>query len=901
MGDENPICTLEDYSRPSHEGYRNTIELPHRNNVVPLRSDTIQLVQSGCSFHGRQSEDPNQHLKDFLNLVDSLDLNEDLTTCFLAQFFPPAWTAKLRNDILMFQQHQVQIFYDYVNPATRRTINQSTGGKLHDKNTKESWALLEDLALYDNESWNDPRDYTKPVKAISLPQDVPSTSDCRLIELENQIQQLMEDHLAPKSSVQVNKITSSCEICIGPHDTQYCIENPEQAFVDYASSRTDEAGGNWFTFKPEQNNLGDTYNPSWKSHPNLRLPKFEANFKQQQSEVTNKLDTFLKAINDRMTRELPSDTVKNLKLNVNSTSLVLSAHSYPMEDPQCSSHIHNSINAIKTLGDSKPFDTLADLGSCVNLIPLYLFKKLKFGLLKETDHVSRHGKGPRNPLLVGRGFLATASSVIDYKKAKIAVGERVTRSVFGVKEIDLGGVVVSCFDLQDIFDAEKARIALEGPRNSFKYEYRIPSPDRQTKACGNHGPRGQAVEAEPHSYRQGLMDVGIKILLEVIAAQVRVTAAKQNLVLLSNLNEKYAKYTARVKLVLLVKIEENILITTAQRLRLLKDKDLLEIKITYVIIVSELVALRNFAKKKLLLHTRSVCYKEMDQDSVHMVDASKVPMLKPENGNAPPITKVVKGVETTIAPTTAKEKAQRRLELKARSTLLMGIPNEHQLKFNSIKDAKSLLQAIEKRFGGNAASSSEVLDKTFDRFQKLISQLEIHGESISQEDVNRKTNGAVNTAHGATTASTQATAVNSTTIDKLSDAVICAFFANLRWQMAMLTIRARRFLKNIGRKFSVNGTETIGFDKSKVKCYNCHKRGHFGRECRALRNQENRNMENIRRVVPVETTTSNALVSCDGSGYDWSDQSEEGPTNFALMAYSLMVPIIIHLTRKIEV
>ncbi|GKB08199.1 ribonuclease H-like domain-containing protein [Tanacetum coccineum] len=302
----------------------------------------------------------------------------------------------------------------------------------------------------------------------------------------------------------------------------------------------------------------------------------------------------------------------------------------------------------------------------------------------------------------------------------------------------------------------------------------------------------------------------------------------------------------------------------------------------------------------------------MDQDSVHMVAALKVPMLKPseyelwrmrmeqyiqmvdyslwefiENGNATPITKLVEGVKTIIAPSTAEEKTQRRLELKARSTLLMGIPNEHQLKFNSIKDAKSLLQAIEK--------SSEVLDQTFDRLQKLISQLEIHGESISQEDVNQNnTNGAVTTAHGATTASTQATNVNSTTIDNLSDTVICAFFASqpnnlqlnnedlqqihlddleemdLRWRMAMLTIRTRRFLKNTGRKFSVNGTETIGFDKSKVECYNCHKRGHFVRGCRAPRTQENMNRENTRRVVPVETTTSNALVYCDGSGYDWS-------------------------------
>ncbi|GKA58175.1 putative ribonuclease H-like domain-containing protein, partial [Tanacetum coccineum] len=170
---------------------------------------------------------------------------------------------------------------------------------------------------------------------------------------------------------------------------------------------------------------------------------------------------------------------------------------------------------------------------------------------------------------------------------------------------------------------------------------------------------------------------------------------------------------------------------------------------------------------------------------------------------------------------------------------------------------------------------SEVLDQTFNRLQKLISQLEIHGESISQEDVNQKflrslspewnthtivtssTNGAVNTIHGATTSSTQAIVVNSTTIDNLSDAVICAFFAkemDLRWQMAMLTMRARRFLKKTRRKLSVNGTESIG----------------------APRNQENRNRENTLRDVPVETTTSNALITCDGAGYDWSDQAEEG-------------------------
>ncbi|GKD17319.1 hypothetical protein Tco_1206477, partial [Tanacetum coccineum] len=89
MGDENPICTLGDYSKPSHEGYRNIIKLLIGNNVVPIQSNTIQLVQNGCSFCGLRSENPNQHLKDFLKLVDSLDLdgeNKERTSLRLFQF-----------------------------------------------------------------------------------------------------------------------------------------------------------------------------------------------------------------------------------------------------------------------------------------------------------------------------------------------------------------------------------------------------------------------------------------------------------------------------------------------------------------------------------------------------------------------------------------------------------------------------------------------------------------------------------------------------------------------------------------------------------------------------------------------------------------------------------------------
>nr|GFB61850.1 hypothetical protein [Tanacetum cinerariifolium] len=87
-------------------------------------------------------------------------------------------------------------------------------------------------------------------------------------------------------------------------------------------------------------------------------------------------------------------------------------------------------------------------------------------------------------------------------------------------------------------------------------------------------------------------------------------------------------------------------------------------------------------------------------------------------------------------------------------------------------------------------------------------------------------------------------------------------------------------------ELTINDNETISFDKFNVECYNCHKRGHFVRECRASRNQDNKDKESSRRSVPVKTSTSITLVSCDGLGrYDWSDQAEEG-TNYALMAFS---------------
>ncbi|GJY42219.1 putative ribonuclease H-like domain-containing protein [Tanacetum coccineum] len=176
---------------------------------------------------------------------------------------------------------------------------------------------------------------------------------------------------------------------------------------------------------------------------------------------------------------------------------------------------------------------------------------------------------------------------------------------------------------------------------------------------------------------------------------------------------------------------------------------------------------------------------------------------------------------------------------------------------------------------------------------------------VSSENTS-STNEAVNTAHDVSTASSQGQVSSST----YADDVMFSFFANqsnspqldnedleqidtddleemdLKWQVAMLTMRVKRFLKKTGRNLNFNGKETVSFDKTKVECYNCHMRGHFARECRAPRNQGYRNGDNPMRVVPVETP-ANALVVQDGiGGYDWSFQAEEGPTNFALMAYT---------------
>nr|GEX44958.1 ribonuclease H-like domain-containing protein [Tanacetum cinerariifolium] len=214
-----------------------------------------------------------------------------------------------------------------------------------------------------------------------------------------------------------------------------------------------------------------------------------------------------------------------------------------------------------------------------------------------------------------------------------------------------------------------------------------------------------------------------------------------------------------------------------------------------------------------------------------------------ENGNVPIVTKTVDGKETVILPISVEEKAQRRVELKARSTLLMALPNEHQLKNKPEIETLSL----DDLFNNLKVYESEVMRT----FGLTTNSLNVAFPSSSSTN---STTRAVNTAQGVNTPSTQGAANSSTTIENLKE-------MELRWNIVMLTMRARRFLKNTGRKLDMANKERIGFDKSKVECFNCHKRGHFARECKAPRNQDSRNMEPIKRTVPVEATTTNALVN----------------------------------------
>nr|GEX93693.1 ribonuclease H-like domain-containing protein [Tanacetum cinerariifolium] len=268
------------------------------------------------------------------------------------------------------------------------------------------------------------------------------------------------------------------------------------------------------------------------------------------------------------------------------------------------------------------------------------------------------------------------------------------------------------------------------------------------------------------------------------------------------------------------------------------------------------------------------------------------------NGDSPVPTRVIEGVVQPIAPTTAEQRLTRKNELKARGTLLMALPDKHQLKFNIHKDAKTLMEAIEKRFGGNketkkvqktllkqqyenfTGSSSESLDQIYDRLKKLISQLEILEESMSQEDINLKFLRSLPTEWRTHTLIWRnKTDLEEQSLDDLfnslkiyevevkssssaSTSTQNIAFVSSNTDITNEPVSVVASVSATRAKIPVSALPNVDTLSNAVEGYNCHRKGHFARECRSPKDtRRNVATEPQRRNVPVETSTSNALVS----------------------------------------
>ncbi|GJV01897.1 ribonuclease H-like domain-containing protein [Tanacetum coccineum] len=354
-----------------------------------------------------------------------------------------------------------------------------------------------------------------------------------------------------------------------------------------------------------------------------------------------------------------------------------------------------------------------------------------------------------------------------------------------------------------------------------------------------------------------------------------------------------------------------------------------------------------------------------------------------QNGNGPvSVTTDTSGQIKILPPKTGEEVVARERERKARTTLLMAIPEDHLAKFHKMTDAKEMWNAIKSRFGGNdeskkmqkyilkqqfegfTVSNTDGIHKGYERFQSLLSQLEIHGAGVSTEDANQKflrslpsawlqvslimrnkpgmdslsfddlynnlrvfendvkgstasssnlqnvafvsentsSTNDVSTAYGVSNTSGHNSKHEQTSsYSLLASQSSCPQLdhedldqvdeydleeMDLKWQVAMISMRIKKFYKKTGRKLQFDAKEPVGFDKTKVECYNCHKTGHFARECRTKEDNRRRDGWNPGNKDGSRTgkkEESKALVTVDGESVDWTTHSEDDE-NYAFMA-----------------
>nr|GEW17963.1 hypothetical protein [Tanacetum cinerariifolium] len=266
-----------------------------------------------------------------------------------------------------------------------------------------------------------------------------------------------------------------------------------------------------------------------------------------------------------------------------------------------------------------------------------------------------------------------------------------------------------------------------------------------------------------------------------------------------------------------------------------------------------------------------------------------------------------KGMKVTL---TTDDMQKRKNNVKGRITLLLSLPDKHQLRFIQYKTAQELWAAILKTFG---AEGSETLEQTFNRLQRnkgdldtmslddLYKHLKVYESEVQKKSEPNSQNMAfislakhnngnkeVNIANGSIASINVSTASANIEVASISQDTTCAYIASqssgsqikfedinqideddikdmdIKWNMALLSMRADRFWKKTGKKISIQGTDVAGFDKSKVECFNYHKMGYFARECRAPKSQDRGRRDNYKQGSKVEEQAPKALMATDG-------------------------------------